>query len=101
MANYDPALRRETWVFQRLTIRSHKNHGPRCFRRAGYKWVHYDGSPDRLLEPVNAVPGFYGLLNGWSKPVNPEVDGTAIIGFEFTDTRYFNDGVHRFDTLEG
>ena len=51
MAQFDPALRRETWCFQRLGT---DPGGRPILRRMGFNLVSYDNSPDQVIEPVNA-----------------------------------------------
>lgn len=51
MANFDPAQRVETWLFQQIGV---DLQGKPVFKRLPYNLVSYDGSPDRVLEPTNA-----------------------------------------------
>jgi hypothetical protein len=56
-----------------------------------FKFVEYDGNPDRYLEPVSwcstmhASFGSAGTTNIWN-PVNPVVDGTVISDIEIFDS---------------
>ncbi len=94
MAQYDPALRRVTKVFQRTRIEA--RNGKMCYKPAGFQYVEYDGSPDRELEPINMVERFHDIDNRFGNPVVPETDGTMIAGVEFIDSGIVNE-VHRFD----
>lgn len=49
MAQYDPALRVETWVFFEIGKIGRKP----VYKRAGFNYVSYDGDPERMIEPVN------------------------------------------------
>lgn len=83
MAQFDPLLRRETWCFQRT---SQKNSaGKDCILGLPFKFVEYDGVPDRYLEPINMHPTLKGPLSNMS-PVDPVVDGTTIAGIEVFDS---------------
>lgn len=48
MAQYDPSLRRETWLFKEIGRQGKKNP---IYKRLGYILVSYDGDPVHYLEP--------------------------------------------------
>lgn len=91
MANFDPALRRETWVFQKLFDEK----GRPVYRRMRFNFVEYDGSPDRYIEPVS-MSDFYDIL---SADVLQDDDRGRVVGFEFYTGRPFE--VHSFDDNVG
>lgn len=92
MAQFDPAMRRETLVFQRLGIMNRQ--GKPCLKRAGYLWVEYDGVPDRYLEPLSwNADGHTSALGFWMR--SPETEG-CVAGFEYVDANNILD-LHRFD----
>lgn len=62
MANFDPAQRVETWLFQQIATDPLTNKP--IYRRMKYNLVSYDGSPERVLEPVNAEPMVDILTSG-------------------------------------
>jgi hypothetical protein len=100
MANFDPLMRRETWCFQRNSAKTYD--GKECMQLLPFKFVEYDGSPDRYIEPVNLAPYHKAALGSAApanmfEPVNPMVDGTVVSGFEIFDSvSTLFGGVHRF-----
>jgi hypothetical protein len=79
---FDPSTRRETWLFQKMGI--DQVTGKPMYRRLGYNYVSYDGSPDKYLEPVvSELENYPGM--------NPNVSGEPgiVVGFEFFDSRPF------------
>ena len=101
MANlFDPLLRRETLCLRRNSLKT--GDGKPCMQLLPFKFVEYDGSPDRYLEPCNWSPNFHasfgaaGSTNVWT-PVDPVVDGTVISGIEIFDSlSTFCDGTQEF-----
>jgi len=94
MAQFDPAQRRETWVFREMFT----EHGRKVWKRAGFNFVEYDGSPERYIEPVNdfmfSVPVGEGGAD--ASLIDPHVDGTgSVVGFEFINEQDWN-GVQHF-----
>lgn len=84
MAQYDPAMQRETWVLERSNVKTRANlDGRTCLKPAGYMWVSYDGSPDRVLVPRNHICAFHDT-NTANRAV-PETDGTLVDAVEFVD----------------
>ena len=86
MANFDPALKREIWCFQRLGRQS----GHAVYRRLGYNLVSYDDDPNFYVEPVNETVSC-DLLAGESANNCKQIDVMADFGrvtrFEYFDGR--------------
>jgi len=91
MANFDPAMRRETWLFQELG----KDVGNKpIYRRMGFNLVSYDGSPDMVIEPVSAAYGV-DLTNPSVATIdNVTQDAGAVVGFQTFQARPYE--VHAF-----
>lgn len=98
MASFDPTLRREVWMFQKLGVDTKDRP---IYRRMGFNLVEYDGNPEMYIEPVNA--GGYGV-----DLTNPNVATTnnvtqeagAIVDMRFFDARPYE--VHSFgDPISG
>jgi hypothetical protein len=89
MSGFDPLLRNETLCFQR-TNRVNADGKP-CMLLLPFKFVEYDGNPDRYLEPHNWSPFFHasfgaaGDTNIWNH-VDPVTDGTIIARIEVFDS---------------
>lgn len=89
MAQYDPAMRREIWLFQEIA--RHNKRG-RILKRLGYVLVSYDDDPQQFVEPVPADP-FIALnapdgtnTGSGCRVIDPRVDGLGRIA----DFRFFN-----------
>jgi hypothetical protein len=78
---FDPATRRETWLFQQIGTTAA---GKPIYRRLSYNFVEYEGESDRYLEPVSAELD--------DRPyTDPRIAGEpgAVVGFEFFNARPF------------
>lgn len=84
MANYDPAKRVETWLFQRLGVDDQKKP---VYRRLKYNLVSYDGSPERVLEPL--APSSLADITGNGTVIDPMAHFGRVGGFEYFNGRPF------------
>ena len=99
MAQYDPALKVETWLFKDVG----RQNGERIFQRMKFNFVQYDNDPDRSwIEPVN----FAGeLKDGTSEaylldPSRGSTERPRIkMKFEYFSGHNGNpfSGIHQFD----
>lgn len=90
MANFDPALRRETCVFQELFTEN----GRPVFRRLGFNFVQYDGDPEKYIEP-RPPSDLYELID---EPdiFDARTQGVGlVVDFEFYRSRPFRE-FHNF-----
>jgi hypothetical protein len=93
MANFDPAQRRETWIFVEI---GQQPKGKKIYRCLNYVLVSYDSDPVQYLEPspvdesvAVVVPD--GSVSGkHGQVINPNTDGLGRIGdFLFVTRRPF------------
>lgn len=103
MAQFDPMMRRETWVFQQI---GQDGRGP-IWMLADYLFVSYDDDPKRWIEPwpngeiiVTDGPNGFSLID----PSNRSTDGAGqpglgrVVGFEFVTKRPYE--VHAFNDFD-
>lgn len=104
MAQFDPLMRRETWVFQEI---GRDGRGP-IWMLADYLYVSYDDNPTRFLEPwangemmVTDGPNAFKLID----PANRSTDSAGVltgygrvVGFEFVTSRPYE--VHAFNDMD-
>ena len=93
MAQFDPTLRRETWLFQEI---GQQPRGQKVFRCLPYVLVSYDNDPVQYIEPapademVNVTANDGTTTGNFGKPLNPSVDGMGRIGgFQYVTRRPF------------
>ncbi len=94
MANFDPAQRRETWVFQE----AFRENGKPVFVRMGFNLVEYDGDPEKYIEP--RPPSDTVDLLSADEPylVSPVTDGVGLMkNAEYYNARPFE--VHSFGDI--
>jgi hypothetical protein len=92
MAQFDPRLRRETWLFQR--VGTDPGDKP-IYRRLGFNMVSYDNSPDRFIEPVSiGADGVNAISPSVTTIDTIAQEAGAIAGIEYFDARPFE--VHSF-----
>ncbi len=93
MADFDPKLKRETWLFQQTNLKD--GYGRPCMKRLGFNLVEYDGIPELHVEPVNCEQ----LVTSSEDPeiVDPYIDGTGVVarievveGEPFSELMEFN-----------
>lgn len=87
MAQFDPYLRRETWVFQQIGT---DPRGTPLYRRMGFNLVSYDGSPDKWIEPISI--GADGVNTVSPNVTTIDIAGReagVIAGFEYYGARPF------------
>lgn len=77
MANFDPAMKRETWVFQSLRNANSKK---QTWKRLKFNLVRYDGDPVQYVQPVNL-----NELAGDSVVFDPYTHGGIVEDFMFID----------------
>jgi hypothetical protein len=88
MANFDPALKREIWCFQRLG----RQGGHAVYRRLGYNMVSYDDDPTFYIEPVNETNSvdLFGVNSTDNcKQIDAVTDFGRVMRFEYFDGRPF------------
>ncbi len=93
MADFDPAQRQETWLF----MKGGPARNP-SYHRLRYNIVHYDGSPDGLIEPA-ALSDFYTDIHVDPAPVAVPSSVSGLGRFDRMEIFEFPpfDGVHGFD----
>ena len=85
MDQFDPALRRETWLFQNI---GNQNNQP-VYRCLKYMLVSYDNDPVQVIEPW-PMEDFLQIQNNSLNVVTPRSDGLGrVVGFQFFDRRPF------------
>jgi len=86
MANFDPALKREIWCFQRIG----RQGGHSVYRRLGYNLVSWDDDPNYYIEPVNETNSVDLLAVSSTdncKQIDPMSDFGRVVRFEYFDGR--------------
>lgn len=85
MAGLDPNQRFETLVFVKVGDRQTAQGLKPVYKQLGWKYVEYDGNPNRFVEPIsipnaavllNQNDAFSGNVIGWEV-----VEGRALTGF--------------------
>jgi len=103
MAQYDPAMRRETWVFQEI---GRDGRGP-VWCLADYLFVSYDDDPKRWIEPwpngeimVTDGPKAFALIDPAKRGTDANNQGGLgrVVGFEFVTSRPYE--VHAFNDVD-
>ena len=84
MAQWDPKLKKETWLFSRVK----KQSGKVEYRRLKYNLVQYDNETETLIEPVSDT-------NSHDKDCPSRDDRPGIDQLEFVEGNPFE--VHQFD----
>ena len=80
MAEFDPAMKAETWIFE---IIGKDAKGRTMYRRLPYNKVEYDGDPECVMEPV-AGAGFKETSADLLTP-KPGITEGYCIGFEIVN----------------
>ncbi|HYE89034.1 MAG TPA: hypothetical protein VEA16_21940 [Vicinamibacterales bacterium] len=89
MAQFDPSLRRETWLFQELFAEN----GRKVYRRLGFNLVQYDGDPEKYIEP--RPPSDVLELIDEPDIIDARTQGVGVVAdFEFYTARPYP--VHNF-----
>jgi len=90
MANYDPKMRNETWLFRQIDRTSD---GRPVYRRVRFNYVQYDDNPARVLEPVTEA-AMFATLDGNARILDPQTDGNGrVVGFEFLPNSRIGDSI--------
>lgn len=93
MAQFDPLMKRETWVFSQHPA-SGNGTREKIWQRRGFNFVSYDGNPDRYIEPVNMEQQMSERCSiNDQKPA--KVGMGSVVGFEFIDGAAYLD-IHQF-----
>jgi hypothetical protein len=93
MANFDPVLRRETWLFQEI---GQQPKGKVIYRCLPYMLVSYDNDPVQYVEPrpaddfVNVSANDGTTTGNAGRAINPSTDGLGRVGgIQFVTRRPF------------
>lgn len=90
MSQFDPALRRETWLFRE----QFSENGRPVYKRLGFNFVEYDGDPARVIEPVSDVQFTKdaGANGGDFDILDPTAtDNGNFVGFEVINQQAWNE----------
>jgi hypothetical protein len=75
MAQFDPKLKRETWLFQKVRVKDSLNR--QCLQLLPFRFVEYDEDPNRFIEPANHEEWGLNHARGFA-PFVPMTDGAGV-----------------------
>jgi hypothetical protein len=81
MAGLDPLQKFETLVFQKVGERTTAFGVKMVYRQLPYKYVEYDGNPQRFIEPIATA------TNPAQTVVQLDAIGGQVVGWEIVDGR--------------